>query len=485
MISAAAGAAQAQNQDSAEDRIKKLEAEFEAYKNKTDKERAELKTQIDALKQKVEQGESAPASRRAIDDAIAELQARVSSMQQNQTALQASRGQRVAYLDISFDLLTAVGGSQATDAQLQIVQPGGHDPKQRGFTIQNAELFMEGAVDPNFKGATNIVFQIDEQGATTIELEEAYLVTTTLPENLQLKVGQYFTDFGRINRQHPHEWAFADETLIINRMFGGDGLRGPGAMLSWLAPTDFYLELISGIQNAHGETQISFFATPDSAPPITTSGGGTVPGTLGGRPFVPQDTKNMGDFLYSERAVTSFDLDDETTVVPGASFAFGPNSTGSSGNTQIYGLDLMGKWKPTANDQGWPFVQLQGEYMWRRFHAASFSGDLDNDGINESFPTKNFRDDGFYAQLVYGFTRPWVAGLRVDYVNGNGASTGGDGTLDREVRLTGDLTYYPSEFSKIRLQADLGKYEELGNQSFLCVWLQSEILFGAHGAHKF
>jgi hypothetical protein len=474
----------AQNQESTEDRIKKLEAEFESYKNKSEKERAEMKSQIDALKQQLEKSQSAPSTRE-LDDAIAELQLKVGAMQQSQSALQAARGQRVAYLDLSFDLLTAVGGSQATDAQLKIVQPGGHDPKQRGFTLQNAELFMEGAVDPNFKGATNIVLQIDDQGATTIELEEAYLVTTNLPENLQLKVGQYFTEFGRINKQHPHEWAFADETLIVNRMFGADGLRAPGARLSWLAPTDFYMELIGGVQNAHGETQTSFFGTADTAPPIKASSGALVPGALGGHPFVRQDVRNLGDLLYTTRAVTSFDLSDESTIVPGASAAFGPNATGTQGNTQIYGLDAFYKWKPVANDQGWPFVQLQGEYMWRRYYAAAFTGDLDQNGINETFPNQTFRDDGFYAQALWGFARPWVGAVRVDYVNGNGASTGGDGAIDREVRLTGDLTYYPSEFSKIRLQADLGKFGELNDRTFLSVWLQFEILFGAHGAHKF
>src|SRR5688572_24552822 len=42
-------------------------------------------------------------------------------------------------LDISFDLLGAAGGSSAPEAELRGLQAGGHDPKNRGFTLQNVE----------------------------------------------------------------------------------------------------------------------------------------------------------------------------------------------------------------------------------------------------------------------------------------------------------------------------------------------------------
>jgi Skp family chaperone for outer membrane proteins len=477
-------------QDSIEERLKKLEQLFADYKDKTDKEKSEMRARIDALqkqlqdnKQQLESQASRPDSR-AVDDAIAELQTRLASTQQRQSALEATRGQSVAYLNFSFDLLTAAGTSQATDQQLKVVQPGGHDPNQRGFTIQNAELALEGAVDPNFVGKANIVWQIDSQGETNVELEEAFLQTTSL-DDFQFKAGQYLTDFGRFNRQHPHEWETVDETLVNNRMFGADGLRGPGAQLSWLAPASFFLELQAGIQNARGETQTSFFGNEDTAPPVTASGGGTVPGALGGHPFSGDDVKNLGDMLYTQRIAASVDLDDESTILGGASGALGPNSTGSSGNTQIFGFDGYYKWKSLASDQGWPFVKAQSEVMWRRYHADSLNRDLDGDGINEVFPSQNFRDWGMYAQLVYGFARPWTAAMRFDYVDGDGASTGGAGNMDRRYRFSPVLTYYPTEFSRIRLQSNIDKVQELGDRTFLSIWLQFEILFGQHSAHKF
>ena len=96
------------------------------------------------------------------------------------------------YINLSFDALVAAGSSTASD--IQQLEPGGHDPTQRGFTVQNLETVFEGAVDPYFRGQANLVFQIDSAGETTFEAEEAYLETMSLPANLQVKAGQFFTE---------------------------------------------------------------------------------------------------------------------------------------------------------------------------------------------------------------------------------------------------------------------------------------------------
>src|SRR6185436_3238715 len=78
------------------------------------------------------------------------------------------------------------------------------------------------------------------------------------------KVGQFLTDFGRQNAQHPHAWAFVDQPLVIGRMFGEDGLRGQGARLSWLLPTSFYTELTLTAMNPTGATTFSFISDESS-----------------------------------------------------------------------------------------------------------------------------------------------------------------------------------------------------------------------------
>src|SRR5258705_12281212 len=71
------------------------------------------------------------------------------------------------YINLSFDALVAAGTSTAND--IEKLQLGGHDPKQRGFTVQNLETVFDGKVDPYFRGQANIAFQIDRHGETTLE----------------------------------------------------------------------------------------------------------------------------------------------------------------------------------------------------------------------------------------------------------------------------------------------------------------------------
>src|SRR5262249_46586637 len=138
------------------------------------------------------------------------------------------------------------------------LEPGNHDPKQNGFTVQNLETVFDGKVDPYFRAQANIVLQIDTEGETTVEAEEAYMESLSLPWNLQVKGGEFFSAFGRLNPQHPHSWDFVDDSLVNARLLGPDGLRYAGAQLSWLVPTPFYSELFAAVANNSGETSYSF-----------------------------------------------------------------------------------------------------------------------------------------------------------------------------------------------------------------------------------
>ena len=71
------------------------------------------------------------------------------------------------FLNLSLDGLFAAGASTATD--VPALEPGGHDPAQRGFTVQNVEVVFEGAVDPYFRGQANVILQISPEGETVVE----------------------------------------------------------------------------------------------------------------------------------------------------------------------------------------------------------------------------------------------------------------------------------------------------------------------------
>jgi hypothetical protein len=415
-------------------------------------------------------------------------------------------------IDISLDVLVAAGFSTENDESLQTLQGGGHDPRKRGFTLQQAELSLRGAVDPYFTGESHIVFFIDPlTGETEVELEEAFFTTLSLPYNLQVKGGFYLTEFGLINPAHPHAWDWLDQPVINTRLFGADGMRQAGARVRSLLPLPWYSEFYVGVQNADGETMASFYGGEIAH--VHAEGaeahdhlGGFAPG-IGGRPIVQRDVKALRHLVYSARWVNAWDLTAEITSQLGLSGAFGPNTTGRSGYTQIYGADLKLRWRPTKHFRGYPFLTWQSEFMARFYKAAPFTrvesaangeaheheGETGNGTVE--LPKRTLVDWGFYSQLLYGFRYGWAAGLRGEYASGRGASVGGrdrDPFRDNRLRLSPLLSWRPTEFSRIRLQYNYDRAEHLEfdglgsrNRDAHSVWLGFEYLLGTHPAHRF
>jgi len=359
------------------------------------------------------------------------------------------------YLQLSLDGLVVAGGSSESD--VPGLQLGSHDPSRRGFTVQNVEVVLSGAVDPYFTAQANLVFVESPEGETETEVEEIYATTSSLLASLQLRVGHFFTEFGRLNTQHPHFWDFVDQPLVNARMLGADPLRSTGARLSWLMPTPFYSELYLTIQNAFGETLTSF---------------GFVEGEQTfGRPVLERSVRGAGDLLYVPRYSASFDLTENQTLLFGLSAALGPNGSGDAGWTNIYGVDSFWKWKSPRAQAGFPFVKVQIEAMQRRFRA------------DDPVAPATLEDWGGYAQVVWGFTRGWVVGARYGKIGGDDGGVPADPLLEARSRSSANATWFPTEFSKLRLQYnhdERGQFEDADS-----VWLQFEFVLGAHAAHKF
>ncbi len=381
----------------------------------------------------------------------------------------------IKLVDISLDINLAAGGSTATDPQIANLQGGDHDPKRRGFTLQQAEISLFGAVDPYFNAEAHIVFKED-----AVELEEAYATTTQLPYSLQFKAGYYLTEFGRTNPQHPHQWPWLDQPIVNSRIFGPDGNRGVGSRVSWLAPVPWFSEVFVGVQNPDDATERSFL-------------GGEVPATgpattISGRPAVARTTRSLADFLYAARWVNNWELHQQTMLQLGFSGACGPNNTGLSGRTDIVGADLLVKWHESVHSI--PSVVWQTEVISRRYHADAFEGAPDL----VAAPAEVLRDWGLCSQILIGFYVRWAAGLRYEYVKGSGDSYDGtvglidhntDPTRDNRYRFSPLITFNPTEFSKLRLQYNYDHAESLVQHDAHSVWLGLEIMIGAHPAHNY
>jgi hypothetical protein len=376
-------------------------------------------------------------------------------------------------LNISLDLLFAVGGSTERDEQILELKGGEHDPRKRGVTLQQAELQINGEVDKWFTAQGVLVTFLDpEEGETIVEIEEAFLQSQNLPHNLQVRVGHYFTEFGRVNPLHPHAWDWQDQPVILSRVFGAEGMRAPGARVSWLAPTHQYLEFFLGGQNANGETMTSFLANDESYEERAIGGRLFDDATVGAR--------SGADIVWTGRVATTFDLDDENRLGFGASAAVGPNATG--GDTVITGVDFAYQWRPTDYVPGKAFVRFQGEYIHRHFGAEA---QTDTNGGTFNLPDTSLEDHGGYVYGLVGWDNGFAAGLRADWATGSGDSYIGAGGFSRaqdpfrtdRLRISPILQYQVSRFTRMRLQYDYDDSDHLANRAH-SVWLGFEIMLG-------
>jgi hypothetical protein len=363
-------------------------------------------------------------------------------------------------LQIGLSGLFAAGGSSLGDEALANLQAGGHDPNRNGFTVQNIELTIGASVDPYFDAQANIIFLIDAEGETVVELEEAFFTTTSLPGGLQIKGGQFYTEFGRQNPMHPHSWSFVDQPVVLSRFFGGDGLRSQGVRAAWLLPTDWYSEVYVGTQNARGETATSFLSEEGEE--------------IGGHELIEREARNLSDAIFSARWLNGIDLSDTLSANIGLSGVWGPNASGLTTDTRIIGADLYLKWQAARSQRGFPFVSWHTEALHRRYEA----GDVDNPG------SEVLKDWGMFSQALWGFKPGWTAGLRWDYATGKG-DTSWDPMRDTRHRLSPNITWYPTEYSKLRLQYNRDWFEHAPEEEADSLWLQFEFGLGSHMAHKF
>ena len=98
-------------------------------------------------------------------------------------------------------------------------------------------------------------------------------------------------------------------------------------------------------------------------------------------------------------------------------------------------------------------------------------------------PTRG-RDNarGFYAQMLWGIRPLLVAGIRGESASGDEGAFAAEQRADRW-RVSPSLTWFPTEFSKVRLQYNYDDRESHGVDH--SVWMQIEFLLGAHAAHQF
>jgi hypothetical protein len=388
-------------------------------------------------------------------------------------------------MDISLVVVGAAGVSTATNAELDGLQGGGHDPNRRGFTLQAAELSLSGVVDPYFAAEAHIA----ASPAHGVELEEAFITTTSLPYGLEAKAGYSLIEFGRINSSHMHAWTWMDQPVIATRLLGGDGSRAPGARLAWLAPVGWYSQFTVGAYNPDDDSMASFQGVADE------DHGDEPERTVGGRLRSAElTTGSMADLACLLRWENAADLGG-AEVKLGLSWLTGPNASGVGTRSDLYGADLVVGATPASG----PFTTIKAtiEAMYRNADVSE-TAEAGADGVagtGDDFtaPRDSLVDWGLYAQVVLGLDERWSCGLRGEYATASGDSVVDAGLVDHDsdalrdtrVRIAPLIAFRPSEFSRLRLQYDYDRAEHLEHGEAHSVWLGLDVLIGSHPAHGF
>lgn len=434
LLAGMAGAAQAADPVSQQQRIAELEARIKQLEAGS----AQLQAQI------AEASAATEAARAAIDEL------KNSQIAASETATEATLEPSVG---------TADGNGNAFNPAISIILNGsyqhhslnpdeyaragfapleGTGPETQGLSLGESEFTFSSNIDDKFYGQITLAFGDDDIG-----VEEAYIDTTSLPNGLSLRAGRFFSNIGYLNSHHRHTDNFYDRPLayqsLLANQYGDDGVQ-----LRWVAPTELFIELGAEV-----------FAG-NSYPAAATNGVGaqTLFAHVGG------DVGTDNSWLAGLSMLDADAVDGED---------------GFSGDARLYIADATWKWAPQGNfkDGG---ITLRGEYIIDQrngLYIDPLEPDLTQlwDGNRE----------GAYVEGIYRFSRRWETGYRYDRLWAD--DSGPYASSFDPYRNSLMLTWRNSEFSLFRLQLSRDKPNEDDTDN--AVYLQFQTSLGAHGAHKF
>lgn len=338
---------------------------------------------------------------------------------------------------------------------------------EEGFALGHSEIVASANIDQHFFGKITAAIA-EHDGETELELEEAFIETVGLGSGITVRGGRMFSAVGYLNQQHQHAWDFVDAPLIYRGLWGrnyiDDGLR-----VSWIAPTNTFLEIGGEILSGYG-----FPASKGEGSQLRSQ---VLFANLGGD-FDASNAWQAGLSFHNAK-VTDREAGGHEHGGGG-----GEEVPAFSGDSHTIGANFIYKWAPNGNYK-YQHVKVQAE-----FFARSEDGDVELEGsmpLEES--TVDLKQRGFYLQGVYQFAPHWRAGMRYDRVSSS--VSGDDPSVLDEAGLetdhnpwrgTASIEWVPSEFSRIRVQYNHDRsVDRPDNQWFV----QYTYSLGAHGAHTF
>lgn len=262
------------------------------------------------------------------------------------------------------------------------------------FDLRELELGIESTLDPYSRGKVFLSF-----GREGVSLEEGYVEWLNGPFGMNIKAGEFKTQFGQLNRYHDHALPQFVRPLVLINYFGLTSLKGFGIGANFLLPSMIAHVNTLDLQVVNGGVDQSF-----------TSAG-------------------KQNLIYVGHLKNYYDLNRSTYFEVGFSGAYGYNDAAETLASRIGGIDLTLKWSPPGRQK---YKMLE----WRTEALVS----------SREMPSQTEETWGAFSSLQYRLTAKTLASIRLDYSqlpwNANLEEKGFAVTYD----------YWQSEFVFMRFQ---------------------------------
>lgn len=267
-------------------------------------------------------------------------------------------------------------------------------------------------------------------------------------------------------------------------IFGDHGLKEDGIQFSWTPPTSHYTRI--GFEVLQGETE--GIAQYEGAQGSVSGTDRRLRNSSGPRLFTAF-AKYAPDLGYSH--ALQFGLFGGYSKKFQRTIEHSTRYEDHDGKAFFTGGDLVYKYD-SGNAYGVGNLVLQGEYTYRQrdlnrqdIYFQPTDGFQSGDVRNvSSFKEKQ---DAFYIQGVYGVAERLTTGLRYEIAGLTNKTGRGSGeSFDDSRRYSANLTFDPTEFSRLRLEYSYGDFAVGGERErFNQIFLQFILSLGVHGAHLF
>lgn len=262
------------------------------------------------------------------------------------------------------------------------------------FFLREMELGLQAPLDPFTRGKAYISF-----GREGVSLEEGYMQWLNLPLGMNIKMGEFKTQFGKLNRYHEHALPQFERPLVLTNFFGNTSLKGFGIGGNFLLPSIFAHVNELDLECITGGVEQSF------------------------------TSRGKHNLILVTHFKNYWDLNRSTYFELGLSAAMGKNDPQEKLQTVVGGADLKIKWIPPGKAK-YRGLEWRTEFLYSKRDSAG--GDV--------------QSWGFFSSLQCRLNARVLVSGRIDY-----SQIPWDSNLE-EKGYALCLDYWQSEFVFIRFQ---------------------------------